>query len=200
MKDSKRLAVLLRRATIFCQSDFRFALKNCERSAQFVRGISDEPALAFKGRVETIEKPVEGCGEAAKLILRILNGKAVVDCELADVVRLRRHVRDGSKAFAREEIASHRGEHDGEGNQPAKRGANMSEQSTFRMKGRENDQAVGISCGRKSACIAPGAAMFTRKSVKWLCRRCEWRDTGFENRGRNLWIQISSRLGSGAGQ
>ena len=88
MKDSKRLAVLLCRATIFCESDFRFTLKNCERSAQFVRGISDEPALAFKGRVETIEKPVEGCGEAAELVLRILNGKAVVDGELADVVRL----------------------------------------------------------------------------------------------------------------
>ena len=88
MKDSKRFAVLLCGATIFCESDFGFTLENCERSAQFVRGIGDEPALAFKGCVETIEKPVEGCGEAAEFILRILNGKAVVDGELADVVRL----------------------------------------------------------------------------------------------------------------
>src|SRR5207253_4729765 len=68
--------LLLCGATIFCESDFGFTLENCERSAQFVRGIGDEPALAFKGCVETIEKPVEGCGEAAEFILRILNGKA----------------------------------------------------------------------------------------------------------------------------
>src|SRR6266481_2715311 len=166
MKNAQRSAVFISGANFFGERDFGFALQDRERSAEFVGRVRDEAALAFECGVETVEKAVEGSGEAAEFIVRILNGKTIVNGELADVIGLRGHIGDRSETFAREEIASRRGEDDGEGNQPPESDANIFEERAFETERGENHQLVGISRSGKGSRVAASAAVLTSKRAE----------------------------------
>ena len=99
-----------------------------------MRRIGDEAALPLKSCVETTKQTIERCGKASELIVRILDWQALVDGELADMVRPGRHVRNRGQTFARQEVTADGRKYDGEGNEPAERDADISEQFTFRMK------------------------------------------------------------------
>src|SRR5712672_3637208 len=59
VKDTQRIPIFLERPRRLGKSDLRFAPRNCNRSAQFVRGIGHEPALAFERLAEAIEQTIE---------------------------------------------------------------------------------------------------------------------------------------------
>src|ERR1700740_639015 len=125
MKNGQRFAVFVSGANFLGERVLGFALQDCERRAEFVGSVGDEAALAFECGVETVKKAVEGSGEAAEFIMRVLNRQTIVICEFANVIGSRRHVGDRSETFARQKIASRRSEDNGERNQPAESDTNI---------------------------------------------------------------------------
>ena len=89
--------------------------------AQFVGGVGDEVSLCFEGSVEPREQVVEGVAELLELVLRAVEGQALVQAGRGDPPGRAGDGPDGSQHPAGDEPAGEEGEHghDGQGDVPS---------------------------------------------------------------------------------
>ena len=88
-----------------------------QRRAQLVRGVGGELALGLEGRFEPVEQVVEGVPEFLELVLRAVEGEALVQAGGGDPSGRARDGPDRSQHPAGDEPAGQQGEHghDGQG-------------------------------------------------------------------------------------
>ena len=95
------------------QVDLELGPHACQRGAQLVGGIGDEPALAVGGRLDAFEHPVHGAGQAGHLVVAGRDRDSAVEALPADALDL------GADRLDRTQRPAHhhpqeRGEGDGE--------------------------------------------------------------------------------------
>src|ERR1700734_2361732 len=106
MQNPQRFQVLFRRSARLRHGYFRLSAKNCERRPEFVRGIGDESALAFKRLVEPIQKIVEDRGQLSEFIVGVEYRKALVQIRRANAACVCAHLYNRLQTLSRQVIST----------------------------------------------------------------------------------------------
>src|SRR5690348_6858976 len=106
MQNAHRFEILFRAPSRLGHRHFGFTAKDCERGAQFVRGVGDEAPLPVERLVQAVQQVVENRGQLSEFVVSVLYRKAFVQIGRANSPRVRPHGYYRSETLSREEISS----------------------------------------------------------------------------------------------